>query len=110
MVDFTIKRGETRTVSFEATEPGGAAMDLTGLTVTLAYDGQGTHATLAGTVDTPASAGLGSFALAAPDVPTTRRGRRLRDPYTFEVWVHSGGTQIPVLSGSFDVDDVPQRA
>jgi hypothetical protein len=113
MADFALKRGETRTVTFALFAAGGGAFDVDGYTVTMAIDGSGVHDTKAATLNTPSTLGTGSFSFTATDYtalkPTLQGTRRVREPYAFEVWAHDGDENIPMLTGTFDVVDVPQR-
>lgn len=111
MADFTLNRGEIRDVDVTFVDADGTTpASLTGLTATMAIDGDGVHmekvATVAGSV--------GTFAFVAADYaklrPSTRGTRRLRPPYRFAVWVTGTGVQDPQRVGTFDVEDVPQLA
>jgi len=112
MSDFSLKRGESRTVTFALKAPGtNNPFDATGYTVSLVVDGHGMHTTITGTLDSPATLGTGSFVVDASALKPTvsRAGKRLA-PYDFEVWAVAGSTRIPMLTGTFDVVDVPQVA
>jgi hypothetical protein len=107
-IDFEVKRGTAQSVTFALTEPNGSAMNLTGLTVTLAVDGNGIHTTLAGTKDSPDTLGTGSFTVDGGAFPPTKThdGRRIRPAYAAEIWVST--PNIPCGTVHFDVRDVPQ--
>ena len=106
MSDFSLSRGETRTVAYALKDAAGAAFDLTGYTVTMAIDavGRAVHTTKAGANDAPASLGTGAFAFTAADYSTLKPGE-----YKFCIWAHNGSAEVPMLVGTFAVVDVPQR-
>ncbi len=105
--DFVLKRGETRTVTFELLDAEGAAFDATGFTVTMAINGaKGVHVEKAATLDAPPSLGTGFFVFTASDYAALKPAA---SPFTFEVWAHDSDENIPMRSGTFDVVDVPQH-
>ena len=106
MADLNLKRGQTASITFALVDSAGAAFTLTGYTVTLAIAGKGIIKRITGANDSPATLGTGAFPVVAADYATLKPGS-----YTFEVWAFDGGSNdIPMLSGTLDVDDVPQRA
>ena len=107
MADIDLKRGQTASITFALFDSVGAAFNLTGYTVTLAIAGKkGELKRISATIDSPATLGTGAFPVVAADYATLKPGA-----YTFEVWANDGGSNnIPMLSGTLDVVDVPQRA
>jgi hypothetical protein len=105
-MDFSLTRGENRSVSYALFDSAGAAFNLTGYTVTMAIDavGRGLHTTKVGINDAPATLGTGVFAFAAADFTALRPG-----DYKFCIWAHNGSVELPMLVGTFSVVDVPQR-
>lgn len=103
MTALSIKQGHTQTVTLQVLASGGGAFDLTGYAVTMAIRAQGSlHR--AGTVVSPAT-GEATFAFAASDYARALQPGR----WPFEVWVSDDDENIPVLSGTLTIVDVPQR-
>lgn len=111
MIDVSLKRGATQTVSFTLHDSGGAPLNLTSLSVSLVVDGGGAHVVVAGTKDAPDTLGTGVFAFTGAELPITlqRDGRRKSDPHVAEIWVHGTGVNIACGTFRIDVTDVPQR-
>lgn len=104
MADISLKRGQTGSVTFAIVDDDNVAYDLTGFTVTLVIATRQRFERV-GVVDSPASAGLGSFAFTESDYDKLRVGE-----YVFEIWATDVSNALPVRSGTLEVVDVPQLA
>jgi hypothetical protein len=105
MSTFSLKRSHTADVSYTLLDADGAAFDVDGYTVTLVIAGRGVRLQKVGVSDTPSTLGTGVFSFVSADYDTLRPG-----DYAFEVYVDDGDTQnIPMLSGTLTIVDVPQR-
>jgi hypothetical protein len=106
MSTFSLRRGETRAIQWILKDSAGAALNLTGLSVTLAIDaqGRGVRTSKSATIDTPASLGTCVTTFVPSDYSLLKPGA-----YDFCLWVH-GATEVPMYIGVFDVIDVPQRS
>lgn len=108
MADIELKRGQTARITFALTDSAGDPFNLAGYTVTLAIAGKGGAPVkrIAATLNSPSSLGTGYFPVVEADYSVLRPGA-----YLFEVWAYDGdANNIPMLSGTLDVNDVPQRA
>ena len=103
MSTLTIKHGHTQTVTVQVLSSGGSPFNLTGYAVTMSIRAQGSLQR-AGTVVSPAT-GEATFAFAAADYAGALQPGR----WPFEVWVYDVDENIPVLSGTLIITDVPQR-
>lgn len=112
MTTITLKDGQTATIDYEVLTTAGAAVNLTGLTVTLVITGRnGVKKNIVGVNDAPATLGTGGFPIVSADYDLDS-GLRPAE-YTFEAWLSSGDgpsdSQEPCLSGTLIVTAVPQR-
>ena len=103
MTAIHIKQGHTQTVTLQVLASGGGAFDLTGYAVTLVVRAQG-QLVKSGTVVSPAT-GEATFAFAAADYAGALQPGR----WPYEVWVSDVDENLPVLSGTLTIVDVPQR-
>jgi len=103
MTALTIKQGHTQTVTLQINASGGGAFNLTGYTVTMVVRAQGQLAK-AGTVVSPAT-GEATFTFSAADYAGALQPGR----WVYEVWVSDVDENLPVLSGTLTIVDVPQR-
>lgn len=107
MADIELKRGQTASITFSLFDSEGAAFNLTGYTVVLALASTrgAPLKRITATVNSPATLGTGAFPVVVADYDVLKPGS-----YVFEVWANDGTNNIPMLSGTLDVADVPQRA
>ena len=103
MTALSIKQGHTQSITLQVLASNGGAFDLTGYTVTLVVRAQGQLARL-GTVVSPAT-GEATFAFVVADYAGALQPGR----WPYEVWVSDLDENIPVLSGTLTIVDVPQR-
>lgn len=103
MTTLTIKHGHTQTVTVQVLSSGGGAFNLTGYAVSLVVRAQGQLAK-SGTVVSPAT-GEATFTFSAADYAGALQPGR----WPYEVWVSDVDENLPVLSGTLTIVDVPQR-
>jgi len=103
MTALTIKQGHTQSVTLQVRSSGGGAFNLTGYAVSLVVRAQG-QLVKAGTVVSPAT-GEATFAFIAADYASALQPGR----WPYEVWVSDVDENLPVLSGTLTIVDVPQR-
>jgi hypothetical protein len=103
MTALEIKQGHTQSITLQVLASGGGPYNLTGYTVTLVVRAQGQLAKV-GTVVSPAT-GEATFAFSVADYAGALQPGR----WTYAVWVSDLDENIPVVSGTLTIVDVPQR-